>query len=451
MEYPYRAIRAVAGLACMTVTLCLAATVNADAGGGAWQADFDFETRVHYRDSDHNRFATNFPFAPDMLPPGQDRAFLETVDPGGHFEVSVISLLADIRRGDLFAAHAKFDFIDRYDRNPTSGDRKVDVDQAWIRFGRETGPAVMADGFGAYARFGKFGKFERQDDRHLESYGVVSTAFNRFEDLGVEIGADLGRHFYLKGSVTRGNPVFFRDPNALAGDNGTDVFLQSNPVPEFNSGIPIIYDAEIEGLDTGGDPELGVAAGYRYADTSGHKAFDVMVYGYRRELEETVDLKGTFYGGDLDFLRGPGDQFPYPGLAGDDKEEYGINLRAYIGGFSFFGQYVDQEIASLPRKGYELEVAWSFELPLVWAVDGRQLFSHIQPAVRYSRLENDFANPAVTPFPSGVWDWDKLDIGVRLNILPGLDLTAEYADNTFETAGGDAGNDEWLLTLRWRM
>ena len=31
-------------------------------------------------------------------------------------------------------------------------------------------------------------KFERQNDRHLESYGLVSTAFNRFEDFGVEAG-----------------------------------------------------------------------------------------------------------------------------------------------------------------------------------------------------------------------------------------------------------------------
>ena len=33
-------------------------------------------------------------------------------------------------------AHAKIDFIDLYDRNPTSTDRNVDVDEAWIRFGR---------------------------------------------------------------------------------------------------------------------------------------------------------------------------------------------------------------------------------------------------------------------------------------------------------------------------
>lgn len=429
----------------------LATPARADNGASEWQADFGFETRAHYRNSDRNRFPVNFPFPPEMLPPGRDRAFIETVDPGGHFEVSVLSLIANIQRGDNLTAHARFDFFDRHDRNPTSGDRRVDIDQAWVRFGRETDPAILADGFGGYAKLGKFEKFERQDDRHLESYGLVSTAFNRFEDLGVEFGVDLSANFYLKGSVTQGNPLFFRDPNALAGDNGTDAFRRPNPQPEFNSGIPVLYDAEIEGLDFDGKPELGMAAGFRHADDTGRRAMDVMLFAYRGELEESVNLKGTFYGGDLDFLRGPFNQFPYPGLSGNDRDEYGINLRAHVDAFSFFGQYVDQEIASLPRSGLELELAWSIELPLVWAVGGRQLFSHVQPAVRYSRLDNDFANPPVTPFPSGAWDWDKLDLGLRLTILPGLDLTAEYADNTFETAGGDAGNDEWLLTLRWRL
>ena len=88
-------------------------------------------------------------------------------------------------------------------------------------------------------------------------------------------------------------------------------------------------------------------------------------------------------------------------------------------------------------------------LPLRWAVGGRQLFPFVQPAVRYSMLENDFANPAVTPFPSGAWDWEKIDVGIRLGILPGIDLTAEYAANTFERATGDGTNDETLVTLRW--
>ena len=138
---------------------------------------------------------------------------------GQHFELSVLTLLADASWGPNIEAHAKVDFIDLYDRNPTSSDKQVDVDELWIRFGSD--PAALSERFGLYAKVGKFGHFERQNDRHTESYGLVSTAFNRFEDQGLEVGANFGRHFYLVGSLTQGNPVFFRDPNALAGDNGT--------------------------------------------------------------------------------------------------------------------------------------------------------------------------------------------------------------------------------------
>ncbi|NBB93459.1 MAG: hypothetical protein GVY32_09865 [Gammaproteobacteria bacterium] len=438
------------GLVSLTIAMASAGPVAADEPSSEWEIDIGFETRMNFRDSDRNRFPVNFPFTPEMLPPGESQGAIETVEPGRHFELSLVSLIANIERGDHFAAHTRIDFIDRHDRNPTSGDRRVDIDQFWLRWGREFVPALPAEGFGGYVKLGKFAKFERQEDRHLESYGLVSTAFNRFEDLGIELGFDLGANFYVKASLTQGNPLFMRDPNALAGDNGTEVLLRPNPEPALNTGIPILYDAEIEGLDFDGEPEFGAAAGYRFADPSGQRAFDLMLFGYRGELEETVSLKGTFYGGDLDLLRGPANAFPYPELSGNDREEYGINARAYIGDISLFAQYVDQEIASLPRSGFELEAAWTFDLPLVWSYDGRQLFSAIQPAVRYSRLDNDFANPEITPFPSGAWDWERYDIGLRLTILPGLDLTAEYADNRFETAGGEAGNDEWLVTLRWR-
>ena len=130
----------------------------------------------------------------------------------------------------------------------------------------------------------------------------------------------------------------------------------------------------------------------------------------------------------------------------------GGNVWLYWGGLSVFAQYVDQEIAGLPRTGAEVELAWSFDLPVVWGVGGRQLFPRIQPAVRYSRLDPDFKSVPGFPAPSITWEWEKLDYGLRLGIVSGIDLTLEYADNGFTLASGrEVGNDELLTTLRWRM
>jgi hypothetical protein len=414
--------------------------------------DFGLEAKANFRESGSNRFPVVLP--PGFVPPGQTEAFEETVSAGSHFELSAVTLLADAVWGDGLAAHAKIDLIDLYDRNPTSTDKKVDVDEAWIRFGVEPEPAELAARGGVYLKLGKFPKFERQDDRHLESYGLVSTAFNRFEDAGAELGVNLGRHVYLKVSATQGNPVFIRDPNALAGDNGTPERQRLPPGVNtaFQSGIVILYDAEIEDVDVDGDLETGAGVGFRLADEAGRHGLDVLAWGYRRKLAQTVALEGTFYGGDIDVLNGPFDVDPALPIAGDDKEEVGANLWLYYGGLSLFGQYVDQELAGLPRTGIEAEAAWRFELPLLWAVGGRQLFPWIAPAVRYSKLDNDFGNERPTSAPSLAWDWEKIDAGLRLGVFSGIDLTVEYADNRFILgSGAERENNEFLSTLRWRI
>lgn len=412
--------------------------------------DFGLEAKANFRESEENRFPVNFPFPPSQLPPGQTQGFEETVSPGSHFELSTVTLFLDAVWGDGLAAHGKVDFIDLYDRNPTSTDKKVDVDEAWVRFGVETDPAMLAPRSGVYLKVGKFPKFERQDDRHLESYGLVSTAFNRFEDAGAELGVSLGPYVYGKFTATQGNPVFIRDPNALAGDNGTPALRQPNPDPELGSGIVMLYDAEIEDLDVDGDLELGAGLGMRFADASGRNALDILAWSYQRTLADTVELEGTFYGGDLDILDGSGT--PLRTIRGDEKKEFGGNVWLYLGGLSLFGQYVDQDLAGLGRTGLEGEVAWRFELPLVWAVDDRQLFTFVAPAVRYSKIDNDFRNDPRTPAPSLAWDWEKLDYGVRVGLFTGIDVTVEYADNTFTLASGaERDNNELLSTLRWRI
>ena len=417
------------------------AAVEPEPEGGP-RLRFGVEVKAAFRDSDENAFRTTFSTS------GGEPVSLTTVDPGQNMELAVGTLFVDASWGESLLGHLKVDLVDLWDRNPTSSDHQVDLDEAWIRWGRESEPGMPPERAGAYVKAGKIPKLERQDDRHLESYGLAATAFNRFEDLGIEAGVDLGRHLFLKGSYTQGNPVFLRDPNALAGDNGTPEGLAGQDT--LGSGVVILYDAEVEPGNGDGGEEAGAALGLRFGAPDGWRRFELLAFGYRRDLASTVRLEGTRYGGDLDLLTFP--PFPtYPDLDGDEKEELGANLWLYLGGFSFFGQYVAQDIGGLERTGWEAEAAWRFDLPLVWAVAGQQLFPSIAPAVRYSELDPEFRNPALTPVPSVAWPWEKLDAGLRLGITPGTDLTVEYARNRFLTARGWRDNDELLSTLRWRM
>ncbi len=425
--------------------------LEADVEPNEFKVKFGFEAKAHYRDSENLRLRSAFNFA-NILPPGTPPIFLETVSEGQHFELSVFTLLADASWGPNVEAHAKVDFIDLYDRNPTSSDKQVDVDELWIRFGSD--PAALSERFGLYAKVGKFGHFERQNDRHTESYGLVSTAFNRFEDQGLEVGVDFGRHFYLRGSLTQGNPLFFRDPNALAGDNGTPDRgdLDAVPDPDLLSGFPIFYDAEAEDVDFDGDLEMGYGLGLRFGEPGSGHEINFLAWSYERKLAVSTPLRGSIYGGDLDLLDGPFRGFGLP-IRGDEKKEVGANLWIYQGGFSFFGQYVEQELAGMDRSGYEAEIAWRFDLPLAWAAGGRQLFPHIQPVVRFSFLKPEFAGGSPQfPAQSVRWEWSKLDYGLRIGIIQGVDLTIEFADNEMTLANGNkVSNDELLTTLRFGM
>jgi hypothetical protein len=446
-----------AALAACTLTLSSFAVARAtDDAASAVEFDWSFEAKGHYRDSSALRFASPFPFPPDFLPPGATRIFLETVDAGEHVELSAVTLFAGARWGEGVEARLKLDAVDRYDRNPTSSDREWDVDELWVRFGHD--PATSPDRLGLYAKLGKFPHFERQNDRHLESYGLVSTAFNRFEDQGLEIGLDLGRHLYLRASATQGNPVFFRDPNALAGDNGTpelDPVANPKPNPRLKSGFPILYDAEVEDPDFGGDLELAFALGLRFGEPGSGRELNLLAWHAERDLQASVDLEGTFYGGDLDLLDGPfGEAGAGAGLPirGDRKIEVGANLWLYWDGMSLFGQYVDQELAGMDRTGWEVEAAWRVDLPLVWAAGGRQILHSLQPAVRYSELEPEFVGGGPFPGPSVRWPWTKLDVGLRIGLVGASDLTVELADHEMTLANGDTiAYDELLATLRLRI
>ena len=453
----------VAGVLVALGILLLAPPIEGQPRGGGDEASaglrYGFEVKGHYRDSDPVSFRSPLGFPRSFLPVGQEEGLLETVEPDGHAELSAATVWLEAQFWRHFEAKVKVDLIDRYDRNPTSSDDEIDIDELWLRFGRETAAGLLPErDFGSYAKIGKFAKFERQNDRHLESYGLVSTAFNRAEDVGVEVGFDLWRRFYAKVSYTQGNPVFFRDPNALAGDNGIPILnvnspdFVPNPDPELKTGFPIFYDADVEDIDFD-NPETGLALGLRLGGEDSW-SLDLMVWTYSRELADTVDLGGTFYGGDLDLILGPQNAFPprIPTALNRKKEEYGANLWFYLGNFSLFAQYVDQDLGGLPRTGLEVEASYAFELPYWAALGGRQLFSFVQPTVRYSELDNDFLVNASYPAPSVMWDWEKLDLGLRLGLVDRLlDLTVEWNDNEFVRAGVKESADEFLATVRWAM
>lgn len=399
---------------------------------------------MHYRYSEENRYAVNFPFPPEALPTGESTAFVETVDAGEHVDLSVISLAGRWQPVENFSVTLKLDIIDKYDRNPVSSDYKTDIDNLYLRYGKSFPAAKLPDSPNAYIQLGKFSKFERQQERRTESYGLVSTAFNRFEDSGIEIGFDSPAGFYAKASYTTGNPVFMRDPNMLAGENGTDQTRvpPANPDPEFKSGIVILYDAEIEKLNLSDAPEAGLGLGYRWETAQKDFSIDILAFGYERELAEERSLHGTFYGADLDLL----DLGEVPGAEGirlpvenNDKQEVGVNLWVYASNFALFAQYVDQDIGGLIRTGSELELSYVFDLPV-----------KVTPVLRYSNLNNKFVGSSLYPAPSVWWDWQKIDYAVNVDFNDSLRMIIEYADNTFQRNGKDEDNNETLITFVWR-
>lgn len=410
----------------------------------AQSLDLQYEIKANYRDSDQTKFPTQFPFPPSFLPVGETSAFVETVDEGSHGEISLVSLAGIWKFADPWLLQFKVDAIDLYDRNPTSGDRKIDLDAFLVRYGEAFGATKIPTSNSVYVQVGKFKKFEQQRERRTESYGVVSTAFNRFEDSGIEAGFDLPSGLYGRFSYTTGNPVFMRDANALAGGNGTDDrrVPPENPDPDLKSGIVLLYDAEIEDFDLGDNPEIGAGIGYRWNSQDQSRKLDLMAYRYERDLADTRKLHGTFYGGDLDLF----DLGDVPGAAGiklpfdgNNKTESGFNTWYYQGNFALFAQYVEQDLADLDRDGFEIELSYVFNSPIT-----------ITPVIRYSELNNDFVGHPAFPAPSVWWDWRRVDYAVNFDFTDNFRVIVEYADNQVERAGRWEDHNELLVTFRWQ-
>jgi len=418
-----------------------------------WTFKSRIELRANYRDSKEEKFALRFPFPPSFLPVGQTVGFEETVDAGSHVELSVAQIKLDLGYGNWFLAHTQLHAIDKYRRNPTSADRKIDADELWIQFGPRPEFLARPERTSFFVQMGKFVKMERQPIRVLESYGLAATAFNRFEDVGVMGGGSIGRNFYWRLTGTSGNPLYFRDPNALAGDNGIKELLQPNPDPRLKSGFPILYDTRVEdlALDTK-NMSFGQGIGYRWQNAAETAGFDFVAFHYRRRMrnDNSSPLTGTFYGIDIDLLNGPLGNSGLP-IRGNKKEETGARVYTEWKGLTSTIQFTSQSIAGMHRSGAEAEFGYKFDFSGGPSVGGESFLQSIQPAVRWSELHYGFKGSALLyPAPSIWWNWTKIDAGLRIGFAKNVDLTIERAKNNIG-APKKIHPDETLATVRVRI
>ena len=407
------------------------------------------EIKTHFRHSDLVQIPVRFPFPPDFLPP-EGAVFLRTVSAGDSLEVSNVALVAEASLTPDIEARAAVHFLDLYNRNPTSSEDRIFVREAWVRFGPKYESLLPIPGTSFYLVAGKSPRFTKQLERRLESYGLWGTAVGRFEEVQVELGGTFGQHVYWRAQAGNPNPLFFRDPNALAGDNGTPERVPGNVHPIYESGFPILYDAKSTDLNVfDGDFQFGGGVGARFANEAGTKGIDVSGWYFQRDLQDEVPIRGTFYSGDINLLNnfaGFGIAFDFDGRR---KQEYGVNVEGQLKGLHLFGQYVEQDIAGLKRDGFEVETAYRFDLGGVFASGDMPVLNWIEPVARVSRIDNKFFTPRLYPAVSVGWNWTKYDFGVRVGIVPPVDLTAEYARHDVELFNGAKIHpDEFLLTLR---
>ncbi len=419
---------------------------------GQWSFGTRLELRANYRDSKEAKRALAFPFPPSFLPVGQTTGFLETVDAGRHTELSVAQLRLDANYGNWFAAHAQLHWQDKYRRNPTSEDRQVDADELWMRVGPKPEVLDRPERTSFFFQAGKFPHMERQPTRLLESYGLAATAFNRFEDVGFMGGGSVGRNLYWCLTGTTGNPLYFRDPNALAGDNGIKELLTLNPDPKLKAGVPILYNTETEGYFLRTDHvQFGQGIGYRWQNAAQNLGVDAIVFHYRRSMSDAETLTGTFYKGDIQLLLGPpGFGISIP-VSGRRKEESGARLYTEWRGLTATVQFTKQLFAGLHRQGEEIEVGYQIPWSFGPSVGGEALVQGIQPAVRWSALQNDFKGPKNFVDPSMWWNWVKTDYGVRIGLAKHTDITIERAKHVIVVPVVRLRPDETLVTLRVRI
>jgi len=450
-----RLVRAYAGSALLCAAFVVAPTEARSEGsvlgsGGlssgptAW-GEFRLGAAIDlaFRDSQDVRFKLNHPFPPDFIPPGQTAVYLETPSSGGSFEVANVELSGSADFTPDVAAHVVVRFIDRYDQNPSSNDQVL-VREAWLRLGTKLDTLEPADGTTWFAVLGRASRFSRPPARALESWGLWDTAVGRFEEDQLQVGGTLGQNLYWRASIANGNPLFFRDPNALAGDNGTPQRVPGHVDPNFQSGFPILYDTLPSAVNFDGRFEYGAGVGTRFVTDDRKRGIDLLGWYFQRQLDASAPIDGSFYGGDLDLLSDDLNlRLPYQGTR---KLETGANLVARLDDLRLFGQFVYQDIADLPRQGFELEASYRFHLDGLFASGDMPVFNWVAPAFRFSNIDSRYRPPKGFVAPSTAWDWRKYDIGARIGVIRGIDFTVEYARNDAVLFSGKLLHPDELLT-----
>ena len=409
---------------------------------------FSAELKSNFRHSTPEQFKLSFPFPANFIPPGEDGVFMRTAAPGSSAEISNVALVAEADLTRDISAKVRVHFLDLYNRNPISTDDRVFIREAWVRFGASTTGLESIPGTTFFVLAGKAPRFSRQEKRRLESYGLWGTAVGRFEEVQLQVGGTFGRHITWRASAASPNALFFRDPNALAGDNGTPDRAPGNVHPVYQSGFPILYDSKAQDLTFGGKFQFGGGLGLHFVSENGEREMDALAWVFRRDLLDSVPIRGSFYSGDLKLLQAFAPMGIGFDVRGREKLEYGVNVEARLHDAHLFAQYVRQKIAGLERHGFEAELGYSISLNGLFLSGETPVLNWIEPAVRYSEITNSFVTSPLYPAPSVGWDWRKVDIGVRIGIIQGLDLTAEYSRNdVFLFSGGKLHPDETLVTL----
>jgi hypothetical protein len=401
-------------------------------------------------DGRHSRFVQTRTFTPRGPNPVRfvPTGFQRTADAGGALELQNVALIGQGDLGLGVSAKVEIHVLDLYNRNPTSSDDRVFVRDAWLRFGRKADTlAASADGR-FYVLAGMAPRFSKPTVRALESYGMWATAVGRFEMPQVQLGGRLAGPLYWRAQVGKGNPLYYRDTNVLAADNGAIGPGSTADAKAYETGFPIFYDAKADDLDTHGQVEWGVGLGLRHVRERASRALgaDLLGWYFRRRLSDKVPLRGTTELGDLALLRGRG--FPLP-FSGRDKWEAGLNVALRHGRWRLDGELVRQSIAGLVREGFDAELGAVFALPGLFLAGETPVGNWIRPVLRVSIIDDEFRAPLAYPALSVAWDWRKYDLGLRFGLVRDVDLTVEYSrhDMIVPTVG-TLHPDELLATLR---